>query len=82
MDPELSSLFLGKTFQKFQQMELKTKMFWPDGDTYLDVKRDTDNQHVKTCSRCEFRLLCPGILKGYISVHGEDEIEPIKRDVY
>jgi MoaA/NifB/PqqE/SkfB family radical SAM enzyme len=57
--------------------ELKTKMFWPHMDTILDEKRKTDCVQVEACGRCKYRIVCPGVMKGYVDAMGTDEIKPV-----
>lgn len=59
-------------------MELQTKMFWPHMDTNLDQKRKGDNILVEACKDCRYRLVCIGVMKGYVDAMGDKEIKPVK----
>jgi len=68
-----------KGYERFSSLtELKTKMFWPHMDTILDEKRKSDNIHVDACKDCRYRLVCMGVMKGYVDVMGDKEIKPVK----
>jgi MoaA/NifB/PqqE/SkfB family radical SAM enzyme len=65
-------------YEKYSSlMELGTKMFWPHMDTDLDEKRNEDNVKVKACTECSYRVVCRGVMKGYLGVMGDKEIRPI-----
>lgn len=68
-----------KGYEEFSSMmELQTKMFWPHMDTNLDEKRKGDNIHVKACKKCKYKLVCIGVMKGYVEVMGDKEIKPVE----
>ena len=68
-----------KGYEAFSSMmELQTKMFWPHMDTNLDEKRKGDNILVNACKNCRYRLVCIGVMKGYVDVMGDKEIKPVK----
>ena len=68
-----------KGYEAFSSMmELKTKMYWPHMDTNLDEKRKGDNIFVNSCKNCKYRLVCTGVMKGYVEIMGDKEIRPVK----
>lgn len=68
-----------KGYERFSSLnELKTKMFWPHMDTNLDEKRKGDNTLVDACKSCKYKLVCIGVMKGYVDVMGDKEIKPVK----
>jgi MoaA/NifB/PqqE/SkfB family radical SAM enzyme len=79
-----------KGYEEFSSiMELKTKMYWPHADTILDEKRKGDNILLNACNNCRYRLVCVGVMKGYVEVVGDKEIKTVRgklvksaRDVY
>ena len=47
-------------------------------DPNLDEKRKGDNILVNACKNCRYRLVCIGVMKGYVEVMGEKEIKAVK----
>lgn len=69
-------------FEKLSSiMKMKTKMYWPDMKTDLDVKKYENTIKPEQCDGCKLRKICPGIPKKYAEKHGSSEVTPVKREV-
>ncbi len=64
--------------KQIYQMELSTKMYWPDLDTDLDEKIKENKVKLDECKKCKLFNTCSGIPEDYLKVKKIVKLNPIK----